>query len=264
MNVFLLTDLEGLPGVTSIDFIDQTRPEYAQACKLLADTINRTAEICRRSGAEEIYYLDGHAGGGNVDEALVRPDVHKTDLAGWEKLLADGKIDCQMEVGTHARAGTMGGFLDHTISSRTWFCHRINGMESSELSLHAAVCGQYGVPVVACIGDAVACNQAKEYIPGISCAVVKRAKCRNFCTEAPDAMQQIEQAVTAALANYRQIPPYQMKQPLTVELTFYRTDFCEAAFARCQAAGIAVERMDARTLRRTVERLTSYADLKLG
>lgn len=261
MNVFLLTDLEGIPGVLSIDAIASGTAAYADACVRLTQSINDCARICRAAGADQVYFLDGHGGGGNVRADLLDGSAVQTNIAGWEALLRDGAIDCQIELGAHARAGTINGFLDHTISSRQWFALRVNGTEYSELAMHAALCGQYGVPVVCCIGDETACRQAQEYIPSIRTAAVKRAEGRNRAVPLPDCDAAVRAAITDALASVRQIPPMQLALPAEVQLTFYRTDMCEAVLETC---GAETTRVDARTLRKTLTELTSYADLKFG
>ena len=259
MNVFLLTDVEGISAVTDIDFMDREGEKYLIARDELCHSINLAVEACFASGAETVYYLDGHGGGGNVYEERIDPRARTCTLDEWGQLLRDGKIDCQIELGAHARAGTLGGFLDHTISSKEIFSYRINGVEMSELSLHALFCGAYGVPIVACTGDETACRQAREYIPEIYVGAVKRATCRNLAVAYENADAVLADTVKRALANYCAVPAYRTELPLDVEITFYRSDMCEHALARC---GETVERVGARTLRRRVEHLTSYNDLR--
>ena len=259
MNVFLLTDLEGIAGVTDIEFMDRAGEKYPIAREKLCESINLAVQTCIEEGAENIYYLDGHGGGGNVYEEKIHARAIKCDISEWEHLLREGKIDCQIELGSHARAGTIGGFLDHTINSKSWFRHCVNGLEMSELSMHALVCGAYDVPIVACIGDETACRQAKEYIPQIFTGAVKKANCRNFAADVRNADEILVSTIRRALQNYKNVPIYQTAEPATVELTLYRTDMCEHILARCKET---VERVDARTLRKQVERITSYRDLK--
>ena len=259
MNVFLLNDLEGISGITDIEFMDRTGEKYALARTLLSKSIDLAVRTAFESGADHVYYLDGHGGGGNVIENMIDTRAKKCSIAEWLYLLKDGKIDCLIELGSHARAGTIGGFLDHTLSSKEWFCHKVNGREMSELSMHAIVCGAYGVPVVACIGDEAACVQAKEYIPEIFVGAVKKASCRNVAKDYENANEILIRTVKIALENYKTVPIYKIKEPLTVELTFYRTDMCEAALAHC---GDEVTRVNARTLQKRVETITKYDDLK--
>ena len=259
MNVFILTDLEGIGGVTDIDFMDRTTEKYALAQTLLSKSIDLAVKTAFESGAECVYYLDGHGGGGNAIEDMIDSRAKKCSIAEWQELLREGKIDCQIELGSHARAGTIGGFLDHTLTSKQWFCHKVNGREMSELSMHALLCGSYGVPVVACIGDETACAQAKEYIPNIFTGALKKADRRNFCVTYENSDSILVNTVKTALENYKSVPIYKEEEPLTVELTYYRTDMCENALAHC---GSEVRRIDARTLQKTVEKMTKYEDLK--
>lgn len=259
MNVFLLTDLEGIPGVTSIDQMERGTPENIAAKKLLGKWINKTAAFCRKYGAETVYYLDGHGGGGNVFEEEIDPSLIKCSISDWQELLKAKKIDCLIELGSHARAGTIGGFLDHTISSKTWFRYTLNGREQSELSIHAALCGAYNVPIVACIGDLAACEQAKEYIPEIVTAPVKVASCRNLCKDDPNAEELVEKAIAEALAKFKAMPIFKAELPATIELTYYRTDMCESALAKSTCNPV---RIDARTLQKTITRIETYNDLK--
>ncbi|MBQ9773668.1 MAG: M55 family metallopeptidase [Clostridia bacterium] len=259
MNVFFLTDLEGIAGVSDIEYMDRSGEKYARARELLSKDIDLAVKTAFSCGADRVYYLDGHGGGGNVIESLIDPRAEKCSLVRWQELLADGKIDCLIELGSHARAGTIGGFLDHTVTSKEWFCHKVNGREMSELSLHAIVCGIHGVPIAGCVGDEVACAQAKEYIPEIFVGAVKHASCRNFATDYENCDEILVRTVREALANYRSVSPYRVSEPVTVELTYYRTDMCEQALERC---GADVIRKDARTLTKCVSHITEYNDLK--
>ena len=260
MNVFLLTDVEGIAGVTDIDFMDRGGEKYGIAREALCKSINLAVDACFDMGAQNVYYLDGHGGGGNVYEDKIDPRAVKCNLSMWEELLKNGKIDCQIELGSHARAGTIGGFLDHTVTSREWFRHTVNGVEMSELSLHALVCGAYGVPVIACTGDETACRQAREYIPQIVTGAVKTANSRNRARDFENADEILVACVKKALEGYQSIPVYRQKMPAVIELTFYRTDMCEATLAASRDAG--VERVDARTLRKKIEKIECYRDLK--
>ena len=259
MRVFLLTDLEGIPGVNSIDQMERGTPPNTLAKEMLCEWINKTASYCRKYGADTIYYLDGHGGGGNVWEEKIDPTLIKCSIPEWDALLKEGKLDCLIELGSHARAGTIGGFLDHTISSREWFRYTFEGKEYGELALHAVLCGAYNVPIVACIGDEAACLQAKEYIPEIVTGAVKKASCRNLCEDHSNCDEIVEKAVQEALEHYRDIPPYRVSLPATIELTYYRTVLCEKAM---QKAKCDFTRLDARTLQKTVDKITCYADLK--
>ncbi len=258
MNIFLLTDVEGVAGVDSTDQMDRKSPAYENTRKLLCKSINEAVSACFEANADNVYYLDGHGGGGNVIENLIDPRAQKCSIEEWVRLLKSGSIDCQIDLGAHARAGTINGFLDHTIASKRIFSIKINGIEMSELSLHAALCGKFGVPVVAVIGDEAVCRQAKEYIPNCFTCAVKNATERNMAATYPNAAKKMHDTIIAAITDYKSVLPYKVSEPVTVEQTFYRTDFCESVIKKQTTA---FERVDARTLKKTVPTISGYGDL---
>ena len=56
---------------TNIDFMDKTNEKYALACELLCKSINLAVCACIDAGADKVYYIDGHAGGGNIREDAI-------------------------------------------------------------------------------------------------------------------------------------------------------------------------------------------------
>lgn len=262
MRVLLLTDLEGIAGVDNIEQMDRDKDTYRSTCALLEHSINLAVAACYDNGADQVYYVDGHGGRktinvipDNIDDRAIACSIND-----WQALLREGKIDCQIELGAHARAGTLGGFLDHTLSSSEIFCIKYNGMEMSELSLHAILCAKYGVPIVAVVGDELACQQARSYIPDIYTGAVKKASCRNQAETYPNADQILVETIKKALANYKNVSLIHYTEPAHIETTFYRTDFCENVLSK---KGPEVRRTDARTLEKTVAQIRSYADLKI-
>ena len=55
--------------------------DYKRACLALCHSINPATDTCFTCGADAVYYLDGHGGGGNVDESLIDPRAVKCDIA---------------------------------------------------------------------------------------------------------------------------------------------------------------------------------------
>ena len=104
-----------------------------------------------------------------------------------------------------------------------------------------------------------ACAQAKEYIPDLYTGAVKHATERNVAVRYENADTILTETVKKSLENYKTVSLYRLSEPATVEWTFYRTEMCETALKRC---GEDVERVDARTLRRSGVRLGNYASLK--
>lgn len=260
MNVFILADLEGIAGID--DFLQSDKSfvdVYVNSCKLLADSINLAVNACFKNGADKVYYMDGHAGGGNVTPDMIDKRAIKCSISEWEELVREKKIDCMIELGSHARAGTIGGFLDHTRSSTEIFCTTLDGVEQSELSLHALFCSQYGIPTVAVIGDVAACKQAKEYIPDIFAGAVKLATERNHANTFENADEILINTISEALKNYKSVSLYKINLPNVTETVYYRTDMCEEWMSYRPDA----ERIDARTLRKKVTEITCFKDIAI-
>lgn len=260
MNVFILTDLEGSTGAFDIECIDRTSQAYRLAANALEDDLILAAYTCRKHGADRVFYLDGHGGGGNIDPNRLSGIAEDCGgINGWMELLQNGKIDCQIEIGAHARAGTINGFLDHTLSSKQYFSLSVNGFEQSETSLHAMICSAYKVPIVALTGDFSACKQAQEYIAGLPVGIVKTASERNHCIPVTNPQSALAQAVTDGITHYQDFPLYLPEAPYTFELTYYRSDYCEEQLQRARHNP---ERIDARTLRWHINKLTTYWDTR--
>jgi D-amino peptidase len=260
VKVFLLTDLEGIAGVESIEQMDRTGAAYAAICRQLERTINIAVETCVQNGADVVYYLDGHGGGGNIRPEAIDPRAIRCEnIHRWNELVQQRVFDCQIELGAHARAGTMGGFLDHTLNSREFFSIRHNGKEMSELSMHATLCAKYGIPVVAVTGDEAACLQAREYIPGIFTGAVKVAHCRNEAKTYPNADEILRDTVAQGLRNWQSVPLIPFSEPVTVEQTFCRADYCEEALKNSPPD---TQRLNARTLLKKAKHIALYKELK--
>ncbi len=54
MNVFILTDHEGIAGVADIEYVFRGSEKYAAACKLFSKSINCAAEAAFDAGLERI------------------------------------------------------------------------------------------------------------------------------------------------------------------------------------------------------------------
>jgi D-amino peptidase len=131
-----------------------------------------------------------------------------------------------MFVGYHAKAGTIDGVLDHTISGATVYSIKINGIEMPELGINALVAGQHNVPVVLISGDKAVCEQAREILGDkILTAQVKEAIGRYAARTLPfeKAQQLIRQQAKAAIEKRKEIKAYKLSAPYTFELSYLRS-----------------------------------------
>ena len=259
LNLLILTDMEGLAGVNDIGDLERDTPRFAASAARLAAEINLAVAAAYDAGATRVYYLDGHGGADNLGSEPIDPRATACSVAEWQALLARGELDCLVELGAHARAGTQNAFLDHTISSQKIFSISVNGREMSECTLQAILCAKYGVPIVALTGDEAACAQARNDLPGIFTGAVKQAQGRNRAVTYPNADEVIYNTVKKGLLQRTAVPLIAFCEPLTVTEVFCRADYCERALAKC---GGNARRLDARTLEKQVATVRSYSDLK--
>src|SRR5919109_1912873 len=75
----------------------------------------------------------------------------------------------------HAKAGTPDGVLAHTVAGQAWRELKFNGTLVGETGINAAICGQWGCPVLLVTGDEATCREAKELLgDGLTTVAVKK------------------------------------------------------------------------------------------
>lgn len=248
--------MEGISGIHLMSKVKKEFPaDYAYGKKLLMEEINFVVDTLFSLGADEVVVRDGHAGGYNIDmgemdgRAVYEP-AFLPSLA-WLEESFDGLII----IGQHSMAGTLNGFLNHTMNSMEWFQYRINGMEAGEIAILASRAGARGVPVLVVTGDRMAIFEAEALLgkENISCAAVKEGIGRNWanCLPVQKARQAIREALEEAVLRIGKVKPYKPQLPAVLELTFYRSDFADHYNERAEW-----ERVDARTVRRVVNSFT--------
>ena len=224
MKIYIVTDNEGLSGVSSSVYISEEkgRPDLiAESRKLLAAEINACVEGCVRGGATEIVVRDGHGGGQNVTRAMIDG---RADLIGGQTpgvLLADLDDSAGLILlGYHAMAGTAGAVCEHTMSSKTWQNVWINGRKTGEIGICAYVAGEHGVPVIMVSGDDKACAEASEWLPeAVTCQVKKGYSCDGARIPAPEkALNLITAKAEEAVRKASRCPLLKAASPVTMRL----------------------------------------------
>ncbi|MBQ7695502.1 MAG: M55 family metallopeptidase [Lentisphaeria bacterium] len=224
MKIYIVTDSEGLSGVSSSSYISEEkgRPDLiAESRKLLAAEINACVEGCVRGGATEIVVRDGHGGGQNVTRAMIDG---RADLIGGQTpgvLLADLEGSAGLILlGYHAMAGTPGAVCEHTMSSKTWQNVWINGRKTGEIGICAYVAGEHGVPVIMVSGDDKACAEAAEWLPeAVTCQVKKGFSCDGARIPAPEkSLSLITAKAEEAVRKAARCPLLKAASPVTMRL----------------------------------------------
>lgn len=258
-NALILTDIEGISGVSSIEAINQESPAYTKACESLMQDTNTAVAALKDSGCDKVYVLDGHGKGENfIKEKL---DKRAIQITIPEMSKAIKEVDCVILIGMHAMSGTLCAFLDHTQSSIKIHNYFYNGKRIGEISQIGAFAGHFGVPCVTVSGDEAVCAQAIELIDGICTATVKIAKSRNLaeCLPNNEAQANIYNAVKSGFIKKEEIKPLNVTLPLHIKVEFNRSDYCDDA---CES-NKNLKRIDAFTAESIKETIECYSDVLL-
>lgn len=260
MNVLIMTDLEGISGVDTMEMVsEEGTPEHRLARERLMLDLNAAVQGAVKGGAGKVYVMDGHGGGNNFIKEMLDPHAVQIKGREWQELLKGGRISAYLEVGVHAMAGTINGFLDHTQSSKEWHNYIVNGRRCGEIAQGAIFTGAFDVPFIMVSGDEAACVEAKAFLGDIECAAVKygigRNKARSI--DPDEALVKIKNAACNSMKLIGKIKPYKPIMPLEIKLELYRSDMCDAIMER----GANIERLDARTVRKLVYKVENYTDI---
>jgi D-amino peptidase len=249
MKVYMMTDIEGVSGVRTIEEAQTGSAKYEAARKFLCSDVNAAVAGAFDGGATEVIVRDGHGGGFNFLLELMDTRAWYTGPGSpvWCPGL-DETVNAAFFIGAHAMAGTPSAFLEHTQSSASWLCYSVNGRAMGEQGQFGAICGSYGVPVVLVSGDEAACKEAADFFPGAETVAVKKAINRNsaLCLHPEKAAELIRAAAQRAVKNAGHVKPFTVKFPAEVTLEYQRTDHADST-----AAVRGVTRLNARTVKWT-------------
>ena len=175
MKIVILTDCEGVAGVVNwADYGSPGAMYYETTKRLTTLETNAAIEGALEAGATEILVVDGHGHG-----ALHVEDIHPAAevLTGRPGMAypfgVDASFDAAMIVGQHAMSNTDGGHLCHTGSFEVEES-RLNGRLIGEIGALVFCWSHFGVPLVMLSGDEAACAEARDLIPEVETAIVKR------------------------------------------------------------------------------------------
>jgi D-amino peptidase len=182
--------------------------------------------VCSAYPDAEFTVEDGH-GGGYFGPNIIAEKLHRqaklvVGRYGRHMSLIDPSFDGAMIIGAHSMAGTAKGQMNHTISRDRFYNVFLNGVAVGEIGICSAIAGNYGVPMIMVSGDYWAAEEAKQLIPNIKTAAVKKGM-NTFCAEClhPDeARALIRQAAYDAAGNPASIEPYLVGGALKVHIDY--------------------------------------------
>jgi D-amino peptidase len=233
VRVHIISDMEGVAGVTRWEQVAGGAPMYEESRRLYTEEINAAIRGARAAGATEVVVMDHHGAGREWSFNSLVPDLldpacdfvvqqRWTEYTGF----LERGCDACLLIGMHARAGTLDGLMNHTISTSSWQNLWFNGVPVGEIAINAAFCGAFGCPVLLVTGDAASCREGAELLgPGLTTVAVKEAFGRTSARHvAPRRVrEQIEDAACACLRDLTAVPPYDPGRPCEIRAEFVHT-----------------------------------------
>src|ERR687883_1197727 len=186
--------MEGVAGIVKWGQTGgETSHLYHEGRKLYTEEINAAVRGAKSAGATEIVVMDCHGAGKHWSfNSLVPEDldpacefVVQQEWTEYTELLEQG-CDAALFIGMHAKAGTPDGVLSHTVSGQAWRDLRFNGTSVGETGINAALCGQWGCPVLLVTGDHAVCREARVLLgERLTTVEVKRGLSRYSARQIP-------------------------------------------------------------------------------
>ena len=142
------------------------------------------------------------------------------------ELGADESFAGVMFIGYHARENTVNGVLAHTYSSEAYQYFKLNGQEVGEMQIDAAFAALKDVPVILCVSDYCAIEQAKESFPWAETVVTKKGlSWTSAVSKHPQAVcEEIRAAVNRAAQRLEEMKCRRLLSPLEVEIRYKKME----------------------------------------
>ena len=233
MKVFIVSDLEGVSGVTKPGQTVGGSAMYEESRRLYTEEINAAVRGAKAAGATEIVAMDCHGAGEEWTFNSLIPElldeacdfVVQDEWTEYTAFLESG-VDAALFVGMHAMAGTRHGVMNHTVSGQVWQNLWFNGVLVGETGINAALCGAWGCPVLMVTGDDAACDEARDLLgDSLTTVAVKHGigaqSARNVAPLRARAM--IEEGARTALADLGAVEPYLPGSPCEIQVEYKNT-----------------------------------------
>jgi D-amino peptidase len=233
VKVFVVSDIEGVSGVTKVGQTSGGAPMYEESRRLYTEEINAAVRGANAAGATEVVVMDCHGAGGEWDFNSLIPElldescdfVVQDEWTEYTEFL-EGGVDAALFVGMHAMAGARRGVMNHTVSGQQWQNLWFNGTLVGETGINAALCGAWDCPVLLVTGDTAACAEATDLLgPGLVTVPVKigitSQSARNVAPQRARAL--IEDGAKRALADLASVEPYDPGSPCEIQVEFKTT-----------------------------------------
>lgn len=220
MRFLLMTDIEGVTGITSYSQAENSRLGIDMLMHDLLSVIHGIQD----NGSHEIVVYDMHTDGRNIEFSALPEDV---------VLIAGKPIDSQCYrgvgghfdglflIGLHAMAGTSGAMLAHTYL-REYAQLTLGGLPVGEIGMEAALAGEQGTPLVFVSGDDCSCAEAKALFPDIVTAEVKHSLGpeQALCFSPAKTGKSLRLAAQIAAERAHRLAPWKLPPATPISITF--------------------------------------------
>ncbi|MBE6912380.1 MAG: hypothetical protein E7473_07635 [Ruminococcaceae bacterium] len=255
MNLYVMVDLEGISGICSRDQILGDR--ISEGRLMMTEDINACVNAAKEAGVEKIYVRDCHGTSNTViyEKLSDNADYYLCGYMGEARYMGIEDCDAVILLGYHAMAGTLGGLLEHTFSSKNIQNYWLNGKKVGEAEIDTLGVGEFDKPVIMVSGDDKLCEEVKEFSPKTVLCEVKRGMTWNGAMLLPKAKahQKIAECTKEAIKKYNEIPIHKKQAPLTL-----RVELCERGVLPFVANDPRMKIIDGRTYEKTAD---TIADL---
>ena len=237
MRVFIVSDMEGVAGITKWAQVSAGETLYQEGRKLYTDEINAAVAGVSAAGANEIVVMDCHGAGGDSNFNSLIPErldercewVVQNEWTEYTAVLEQG-CDAALFIGMHAMAGSPTGVLSHTVSGTHWYNLRFNESPVGETGINAALCGHWGTPVLLVSGDTAVCKEARDLLGiGVTTVPVKQGLGRFSARHLPPSRARglIEERARNALGDLSAVRAYDPGRPCEISVDLSAPDRTE-------------------------------------
>lgn len=178
MKIYISADMEGIVGTTAWDEVNRTHADYEEFRRQMTREVAAACKGALDAGADRIVVRDAHDSARNLIAADLPEPVEL--IRGWNGhpyMMMDDldpSFDAAMMIGYHSMAATDRSPLAHTMSSSKLAGVYINELQASEFLLNTYTAALEKVPVIFISGDQGICDHARQVLPQIVTAPVKR------------------------------------------------------------------------------------------
>jgi D-amino peptidase len=229
MRILISADSEGVTGITNTEELLYGKPHYEFMREMMTQDVNAAIEGAFSGGATEVVVNDSHWTMTNI--LLERLDSRADLIKGFHKHLCmvEGvqDADAVFFLGYHCRTGDSDGVGNETILGREIIEIQMNSQAVGESEINAAICGQFGTPVVFASGDNLYEQELRETLPAVEFGLTKYALDRwtARCLSVERSQNNIRNAARRAVerASQGEFQPYVVDGPVELSVTFSST-----------------------------------------